>query len=194
MKERARRIFEESIAAKKASLGDVPGSCSEAAGLIAESILAGGKVLACGNGGSAADAQHFAGEMVVRYARDRRGFPALALTTDSSVITAQSNDKSFDTIFSRQVESLGRKGDVLLAITTSGTSPDVLEAVKAAREKEMLVVGMTGNGGAEFASSCDVAIVAATSDTPRVQEIHVTAIHAICELVETELCGGAHAS
>lgn len=194
MKERARRIFEESIEAKQASLDDVSAASAAAAALIAESILAGGKVMACGNGGSAADAQHLAGEMVVRYAKDRRGFPAIALTTDSSVITAQSNDKSFDSVFARQVEALGRKDDVLVAISTSGTSPNVLEAVKAARDKGMRVVGMTGKGGEELASSCDVAIVAATDETPRIQEIHVTAIHVICELVEAELCGGVHAS
>jgi len=160
---------------------------ADAARLIVDSLRAGGKVLTCGNGGSAADAQHMAGEMVVRYARERKPFPAVALTTDTSVITAQANDESFHTVFSRQVEALGRAGDVLVAISTSGSSPDVIEAARSARRLKMKVVGLTGEKGNELARLSDVPVTVPETSTPRIQEVHITVVHALCELIEEEL-------
>jgi len=187
VKHRVEEIFRRSIEAKTASLECVPEMVADAARLIVDSLRAGGKVLTCGNGGSAADAQHMAGEMVVRYARERKPFPAVALTTDTSVITAQANDESFHTVFSRQVEALGRAGDVLVAISTSGSSPDVIEAARSARRLKMKVVGLTGEKGNELARLSDVPVTVPETSTPRIQEVHITVVHALCELIEEEL-------
>lgn len=188
MMDRVYQIISESIEVKKNCLEDLPPTTAEACALIIGALSGGGKVLTCGNGGSAADAQHLAGEMVVKYARERDAFPVIALTTDSSVLTAQANDVDFSTIFSRQVEALGKPGDVLVAISTSGGSPDILEAVKAAGDRQMKVIGLTGADGYELARMCDVAIVVPSASTPRIQEAHITAIHAICDIVEAHFC------
>jgi D-sedoheptulose 7-phosphate isomerase len=187
VRERVEEIFKESIEAKRESLPCVPEKAADAAAAIVDAIRGGGKVLVCGNGGSAADAQHMAGEMVVRYAKARKPFPAVALTTDTSVLTAQANDERFDSVFARQVEALGKPGDVLVAISTSGDSPDVIEAAKAARAMKMKVVGLTGAGGDSLARLSDVPIMVPSRSTPRIQEVHITVIHALCELVEEEL-------
>lgn len=186
MKERVERLFVESIEAKRASLSCLPERVVDAALVLIESVAAGGKVLVCGNGGSAADAQHMVGEMVVRYARDRKALPAVALTTDSSVITAQANDRDFDSVFERQVEAIGRTGDVLVAISTSGTSPDVTRAAKAARRMGMKIIGLTGAGGEALATLSDVTVMVPADSTARIQEVHITVIHALCDLVEEE--------
>ena len=155
-------------------------------------VTSGGKVLACGNGGSAADAQHFAAEFVGRFERERPELGAIALTTDSSIITAIANDYDFSHIFSRQVRALGSQGDVLLAITTSGNSANVLAAIEAAHEREMTVVALTGRGGGKMnlaLRDTDVQICVPHDRTARVQEVHILALHCICDAVDNQLLG-----
>jgi D-sedoheptulose 7-phosphate isomerase len=156
------------------------------------SVTSGGKVLACGNGASAADAQHFAAEFVGRFERERPELGAFALTTDSSIITAIANDYSYDQIFSKQVRALGQSGDVLLAITTSGSSPNVLAAIEAAHERDMTVVALTGKGGGKMNQvlrETDVHICVPHDRTARIQEVHLLVIHCICDGVDTQLLG-----
>ncbi len=159
----------------------------------AEAVVAclenGGTVFFCGNGGSAADAQHFAAELAGRFFIDRPSLASIALTTNTSSITAIGNDYAFDQVFSRQLESLGTPGDVLVAITTSGGSANVQRAVQAARRLGMIVVGFTGARGAEFAARCDFALITPNTSTPRIQEGHLAMGHALCELVERALFG-----
>jgi D-sedoheptulose 7-phosphate isomerase len=151
---------------------------------MAERLLAGGRVLAFGNGGSAADAQHFVAELVGRLACERRGLSAIALTTDPSIVTAVGNDMGFAAIFARQVEAHGRPGDVALAISTSGRSPNVLEGVRAAREHGLFAVGLTGNGGGPLAAAVDSLIDVPHRDTQRIQEVHGMVIHVLAQIVE----------
>ena len=151
---------------------------------IAASMRAGGKYLTCGNGGSAADAQHIAGEFISRLMFDHAPLPSVALTTDSSAITATGNDYGYEFIFSRQVLGIGRSGDVLLAISTSGNSPNVLRAIEAAKERGLLVHGFTGGSGGKMAALCDRILIAPTPWTPVIQQIHITAAHIVCALVE----------
>ena len=162
------------------------GEIIKAADIIAGTFKKSGKLLICGNGGSAADSQHIAAEMVVRFLKERKALPAIALTTDASIITSEANDHSFDTVFSRQVEALGKKGDVLLAITTSGRSPNVIEAAKASRKKGMTVIGLTGPASGSLGKYCRVCIKAAGDKTFRIQESMLMAEHAICDLVEKD--------
>ena len=155
-------------------------------------VTSGGKVLACGNGGSAADAQHFAAEFVGRFERERPELGAIALTTDSSILTAIANDYAFNAIFSKQVRALGQPGDVLLAISTSGNSANVLAAVEAAHEREMSVVALTGRGGGRMGHlmrETDVHICVPHERTARVQEVHLLVLHCICDGVDTQLLG-----
>lgn len=160
-----------------------------AAARVADSLRAGGKLLLCGNGGSAADAQHWAGELVSRFHYDRPGLAAIALTTDTSILTAIGNDYGYERLFARQVEALGRAGDVLFALSTSGRSPNILAALKAARERSMATVGFTGNGpgAASMAPLCDILIQVPSASTPRIQEGHEALGHAICAIVEATL-------
>jgi D-sedoheptulose 7-phosphate isomerase len=160
----------------------------EAAALVADALDRGCRVLLCGNGGSAADAQHIAAELVGRYLKDRTPWPALALTTDPSVMTAIANDFGFDEVFARQVRAHGGNGDVLLAISTSGESENCLRAVAAAHEAGMKVVTLTGRGGGALASAGDIAINVPAQSTPRIQEAHAFIGHMICQLVEERLC------
>jgi len=155
-----------------------------AASSLAETLKNGGKILACGNGGSAADAQHFAAEFVCRYKDDRAAFPAIALTTDTSALTAIGNDYGFDEIFSRQVSALGRGGDVLVAFTTSGISLNVLAAIRAAKEKKMRVIILTGEGGKKLSEMADVLVAVPSDETARIQEIHELIFHGWCEFVD----------
>ena len=157
---------------------------AEAVQAILACVTSGGKVLACGNGGSAADAQHFAAEFVGRYETERIALPAIALTTDTSALTALANDYDFERIFSRQVEALGRDGDCLIAISTSGNSPNVLAAVMSARSRGMKVIGLTGANGKRLAGLSDIAIMVPSTRTARIQEGHITAGHIICELID----------
>lgn len=155
-------------------------------------VTSGGKVLACGNGGSAADAQHFSAEFVGRFERERPELGAIALTTDSSILTAIGNDYDFTSIFSKQVRALGQAGDVLLAITTSGNSANVLAAIEAAHEREMVVIGLTGRGGGKMNQALrdtDVHICVPHERTARIQEVHILALHCICDAVDAQLLG-----
>jgi len=154
---------------------------------IANALNHGRKLLLAGNGGSAADAQHLAGEIVSRMNYDRAPAAALALTTDSSVITAIGNDYGYDRVFERQILGLGCPGDVLIVISTSGRSSNILRAIDAAREKRMIIVGLTGSTGGEMASHCDICLRAPSDLTPLIQQIHITAGHIICGLVEERL-------
>jgi len=165
---------------------------AEAVSAVVGCITAGGKVLACGNGGSASDAQHFAAEFIGRFERERPGLAAIALTTDSSILTAIGNDYDFNAIFSKQVQALGQPGDVLLAITTSGNSANVLAAVEAAHAKEMTVIALTGRQGGKMnalLSETDVHICVPHERTARIQEVHILALHCICDAVDLQLLG-----
>lgn len=160
-------------------------------------VTGGGKVLACGNGGSAADAQHFAAEFVGRYERERPELSAIALTTDSSILTAIANDYDFKVVFSRQVRALGSPGDILLAISTSGNSANVLAAIEAAHEREMVVIGLTGRGGGKMSQSLrdtDVHICVPSDRTARIQEVHILTLHCICDAVDAQLLGDQEGS
>ncbi len=152
--------------------------------MIAEKLKAGGKVLACGNGGSASQAQHFSAELVGRFEKERRGFSAIALTADTSILTAIANDYGYDTVFERQVRALGRKEDILLAISTSGNSPNVLKAIKSAKEMGMTVIGLTGNGGGKMKGKVDFLIDVPGDRTYRIQELHLAILHQLCAVVE----------
>jgi D-sedoheptulose 7-phosphate isomerase len=159
----------------------------EIAAVISTALTDGRKLLLAGNGGSAADAQHIAGEMLSRFNHDRAPLSALALTTDSSVLTAIGNDYGYERLFERQILGLGCPGDVFVAISTSGRSPNILRAIDAARQKRLVAVGFTGRSGGEMASRCDLCLHAPSDSTPLVQQIHITAGHIICGLVEDRL-------
>jgi D-sedoheptulose 7-phosphate isomerase len=159
------------------------------AGRIAASLKSGGKVLLAGNGGSAADAQHIAAEFVGRFVNDRAPLAAIALTTDTSALTAIGNDYGFEHVFERQVRALGRKGDVLIGISASGRSPNIVAALKAARELGVITVGFTRDGQTPMHPLCDLTIGVPSDETALIQQIHITAAHAICHLVERELFG-----
>jgi D-sedoheptulose 7-phosphate isomerase len=156
-----------------------------AAEAIRRALAAGGKLLIAGNGGSAADAQHIAAELVGRYKRERAAMPAIALTTDTSALTAIGNDYGFESIFARQVQALGRQDDVLMAISTSGRSPNILRALEAARDGKLTTIGLTGEKGMDPACLCDVTIVAPSSETALIQQLHIAAGHAICDYLES---------
>ena len=180
-----RGALDESARVKLAMRDLAPG-VSRAAGRVAEAFRAGNRLYACGNGGSACDAMHLVEELVARYKRDRPGLPAHHLL-DAPTLTCWSNDYEFDTAFSRQVEAMGRAGDVLVAISTSGNSPNVLRAARAARERGMLVLGLSGRDGGALHGLCDEALVVPAQATERIQEGHITLIHLLCELVELTL-------
>ena len=165
------------------------GDVARAVDMLVTSLKAGGTAFFCGNGGSAADAQHLAAELAGRYYLERPAMAGVALTTNTSSITAIGNDYGYEFVFSRQLEGLGKKADVLVAITTSGGSKNILEAVKAARKLGMSVIGMTGEKGKTFAALCDVALVTPSEKTPRIQEGHIAMGHALCEEVEGALYG-----
>jgi phosphoheptose isomerase len=179
------RHFQESIEVKQRAAAALAGPAAEAALRMTAALQAGHKVLVCGNGGSAADAQHFAGEMVGRFKmRGRAALPVLALTTDTTILTCVANDFCYDEVFSRQVEAFAQPGDVLVAISTSGRSPNVLLAGRAARKAGAAVIALVGGDGGPLAQEADIAIVVPSPDTARIQECHITAIHAMCELIE----------
>jgi D-sedoheptulose 7-phosphate isomerase len=178
----------DSLDAKRRFFEQSSQDLARAARMIIESMLAGCKLLIFGNGGSAADAQHIAAELAFKMGREREALPALALTTDTSLLTAIGNDRSFDYIFARQIQALGRKGDIALAISTSGNSPNVIEAVKQSRETGIGTIGLLGAGGGKVATLVDLAMIVPSDETPRIQEVHITASHIICQLIEDELC------
>jgi D-sedoheptulose 7-phosphate isomerase len=157
------------------------------ADVIAGALRGGNKLLIAGNGGSAADAQHIAAEIVGRYKKDRPAYAAIALTTDTSALTAIGNDYGFEQVFARQVEGLGKRGDVLLALTTSGRSPNILAALKAARQQGLVTIGFTGAKGTALSASCDHLLLAPSEDTAVIQQIHMAFAHGICEVIEQTL-------
>jgi D-sedoheptulose 7-phosphate isomerase len=180
-------IWEEHLAVASAVRSLAP-AVDRVVALMARSLGSGGVLLVCGNGGSAADAQHIAAEMTGRFFRDRKPLPALALHGNTSSLTAIGNDYGYDEVFAREVTAHGRPGDVLLAISTSGNSRNVLRAIDAAREKRMAIVGLTGESGGKMLAECDVCLCVPSSSTPRIQECHILIGHTICELLEQILC------
>jgi len=182
-----RRAFADSIAAKRIFVRQHARTLAIVGDLLAERFAAGSKVLLFGNGGSAADAQHIAAEFVGRYEKERRALPAIALTTDTSALTALANDYHFDRVFSRQVEALAAAGDCLIAISTSGNSPNVISAVMTARRIGCKVIGLTGAGGKKLASLCDAAVMVPSHRTARIQEAHIAIAHYWCELIDSEI-------
>ncbi|MRR53469.1 MAG: D-sedoheptulose 7-phosphate isomerase [Deltaproteobacteria bacterium] len=189
MKERIKAVFlshREVMDALERELGP---KIVQAANLLVDSFRSGKKILVMGNGGSAADAQHLAGEIVGRFRLERRGLPAIALSTDSSILTAVGNDYGFEAIFSRQVEALAQEGDVVIGISTSGSSPNVLSALRLAREMGCRTLGLLGKDGGSIRELVDIDLTVPGQDTPRIQEGHITIIHILCELVEQALFG-----
>ena len=190
MKDEIRRIFEASIQAKQQFLLDQLLALIAATEAIVATLRRGGKILLFGNGGSAADAQHIAAEFVNRYVRDRPPLSAIALTTDTSALTAIANDFGPDDVFAKQVQALGKEGDIALAFSTSGNSPNVLRGLERCRELGIQTIGLTGGTGGALAERVDHCLcVAATTSTPRIQEAHILIGHAICEMVDHVLYG-----
>ncbi|MES2100688.1 MAG: phosphoheptose isomerase [Pseudomonadota bacterium] len=192
LEQRIQQQFFDSADLKYAAAEVLAKPIADAVSALVGSITAGGKVLACGNGGSAADAQHFAAEFVGRFERERPGLAAIALTTDSSILTAIGNDYDFNSIFSKQVQALGAPGDVLLAISTSGNSNNVIAAIEAARAKEMVVIALTGHKGGKIRDlllETDVLICVPHDRTARIQEVHLLTLHCLCDAVDLQLLG-----
>lgn len=185
--------FAESIAVKQAAAEQLAPGIASAGQLMSQSLLDDGKILSCGNGGSAGDAQHFSAELLNRFEMERPGLPCMALTTDSSTITAIANDYSYAEIFAKQVRALGRKNDILLAISTSGNSENVCRAIVAAHEREMQVVVLSGRDGgrmADLLADGDIEIRVPATRTARIQEVHLVVLHCLCDLIDTILLGG----
>ena len=185
--------FEDSIEVKQASAAMLAAPILYAAETMLNSLLEHGKILSCGNGGSAGDAQHFSAELLNRFEKERPGLPAIAISTDTSTITAIANDYSYEEIFSKQVLALGMANDTLLAISTSGNSTNVVRAVEAAHAREMSVVALTGNDGGKLAVKLrenDIEIRVPSNRTARIQEVHLVVIHCLCDLIDNKLFGG----
>ncbi|GAB4289562.1 MAG: phosphoheptose isomerase [Thiohalomonadaceae bacterium] len=190
--DRIRSHFQESIRTKEAALELLTPGIAIAAEMMTQCLVAGGKILSCGNGGSAGDAQHFSSELLNRFERERPGLPALALTTDSSTITSIANDYDYSQVFSKQVRALGHAGDMLLAISTSGNSANVLAAIHAAHDRQMHVVALTGRDGGAMAAALtegDIEIRVPAQVTARIQETHLLVIHCLCDLIDLHLFG-----
>jgi D-sedoheptulose 7-phosphate isomerase len=191
---RVREHFAESIAVKQASAEILSQSITSAGQIMAAALLDEGKILSCGNGGSAGDSQHFSSELLNRFERERPGLPAMALTTDSSTLTSIANDYAYEDIFAKQIRALGRQNDVLLAISTSGNSENVNRAIVAAHERGMKVVALSGRDGGRMAALLgddDVEIRVPATRTARIQEVHLVVIHSLCDLIDTTLLGDA---
>jgi len=187
-----KKHFDEGVELRRKMAETLPAEIARAGTALATAIKVGRKALACGNGGSAADSQHFAAELVGRFERERPGMPAIALTVDTSALTAIANDYDFNSVFSKQVEALGQPGDVLLAISTSGNSRNVIEAVKAAQAKGLVVIALTGrDGGAlgRMLRPADFHLNVAHARTMRIQEVHLLAVHCLCEVVDNVIHG-----
>lgn len=190
---RVRDHFIESIATKESAVDALAENIAAAGRVMSDSLLADGKILSCGNGGSAADSQHFSSELLNRFEMERPGLPAMALTTDASTVTSISNDYSYEEIFSKQVRALGKPQDVLLGISTSGNSENVIRAISAAHERGMRVVALSGRDGGRMAdlfAEGDVEIRVPATRTARIQEVHLLIIHCLCDLIDTTLLGG----
>jgi D-sedoheptulose 7-phosphate isomerase len=186
MSDDIRHMLQETLQVQQA-LFDHVDAIKQIATTITHALRSGHKVLLCGNGGSAADAQHVAAELLGRFARERAAWPALALTTNSSALTAIANDYDFERVFARQVEGLAVAGDVIVGISTSGNSPNVIRALETAREKGCLTIGFTGEGGGRLKDVVDLCFRAPSDSTPRIQEAHIVVWHIVCELVERDL-------
>lgn len=178
--------LEESIEAKRRVIEKGIPVLENIAETLIKALKTGNKILLFGNGGSAADSQHIAAELVSRFRRERKALPAIALTTDTSILTAIGNDYSFDNVFSRQIEALGEPGDVAIGISTSGNSPNVIKAIKTAQQMEMITIGLTGESGGALKNCVDFCFQAPSQNTPHIQEVHLTVAHAICDIVENE--------
>lgn len=192
--ERITHLFDQSIETKATSRDILPHIIAQAGEMIVQTLLADGKVLSCGNGGSAGDAQHFSSEMLNRFERERPSLPAIALSTDTSTLTSIANDYSYNEIFSKQIRALGRENDILLAISTSGNSANVVQAVQAAHDRQMRVVAMTGRDGGDIARLLqpeDIEIRVPSTSTARIQEVHLLVIHALCDYIDQALFGEA---
>ncbi|MCP5324974.1 MAG: phosphoheptose isomerase [Oceanospirillaceae bacterium] len=190
--ERIQQHFQHSIETKVSSQSVLPPAIERASQLMVNALLSGGKILTCGNGGSAGDAQHFSSELLNRFERERPSLPAIALTTDSSTVTSIANDYSYNEIFSKQIRALGNAGDVLLAISTSGNSANVVQAIAAAHDRDMHVVALTGRDGGNMAALLqpeDVEIRVPSKVTARIQEVHLVVIHCLCDLIDYQLFG-----
>lgn len=190
--ERIQQLFSDSIETKQKAAEVLPEAILTGGQAMVKCLLEGGKILTCGNGGSAGDAQHFSSELLNRFERERPALPAIALTTDSSTLTSIANDYHYNEIFSKQVRALGRPGDVLLAISTSGNSANVIEAMHAAHERGLVIVSMTGRDGGRMASimqDADVEIRVPSPVTARIQEVHLLVIHSLCDHIDTQLFG-----
>jgi len=183
-------IFSDSIAAKQQALAVMPQTIAAAVELLINALTSGGKVLSCGNGGSAADAQHFSSELLNRFDKDRPGLPAIALTTDSSTMTSIANDYNYNEVFARQLTSLGHAGDILLAISTSGNSGNVCRAIEVAHERNMHVIALTGKDGGKMAGLLtrqDIELRVPSGTTARIQEVHLLLIHILCTCIDKRL-------
>lgn len=188
MRDRIKDILLESIQVKEELLRDYVGQIKDIAELIIDCLKKGGKVILCGNGGSAADAQHIAAEFIGRFKRDRTALAAISLTTNTSILTSLANDYGYDVIFSKQVEALAQKNDILIGISTSGKAKNVALALKQAKKNNLKTVAFTGGDGGDIAKLADVSFIVPSSITARIQEAHITVGHIICELVEQVLC------
>jgi D-sedoheptulose 7-phosphate isomerase len=189
---RIHQQFNDSIATKQAALAAMAAPIETAIRAMADSLKADGKIMTCGNGGSAADAQHFSGELLNRFERERPPLAAIALTTDTSTLTAIGNDYRYEDVFSKQVQALGRRGDILLAISTSGNSSNVIEAIHAAHAKGVRVVALTGRQGGKIAGVLtpdDIHLCVPSDRTPRIQEVHLMCIHCLCDGIDTLILG-----
>jgi D-sedoheptulose 7-phosphate isomerase len=187
MENKIKKLLQESIAVKEKVIADSVANIKAITEICIKTLKNDGKIIFCGNGGSAADSQHLAAELVVRFKKNRKSLAAIALTTNTSTLTAISNDLGFDSIFSRQLESLSHKNDLLVAISTSGKSKNITEAVKKAKEIGIKTIAFTGEKGKDFAKTCDLSFVAPSSDTARIQEAHICVGHILCELIEEAL-------
>lgn len=185
--QRVRQLFEDSLATHQDSQDRLSEAIARAGTMLAQALSDGRRVLSCGNGGSAADAQHFAAELIGRFEKEREALPAVALSTDTSALTAIGNDYGFDRVFSRQVEGLGQEGDILLAISTSGNSPNVAQAIEAAQSKKMRVIALTGRDGGTMCgqmSESDIELRVPSDSTARIQEVHILILHCLCDLTD----------
>lgn len=190
--ERIESIFQSSIETKQKAIDVLPASVEAAGALIVSSLLNDGKVLSCGNGGSAGDAQHFSSELLNRFERERPSLPGIALSTDTSTLTSIANDYSYNEIFSKQIRALGKEGDILLAISTSGNSANVIQAIQAAHDRGMKVVALSGKNGGGMTSllaSDDIEIRVPSDSTARIQEVHLLVIHCLCDYIDNALFG-----